>query len=408
MTVNRQGELAFVRLALVGSLVCSVGLGGVAFVRGSLGIGVLAVLALATVVAWFLLTFLHARGRRVGWLLSLAVVNLVLVVPELALRVGGFRAAPGVDFESEENPFPGFVGDADLFWKSNPASPGINSWGFRGAEVAVPKPEGVIRIAYLGDSCTQWGRPRPYPEIVQSLLNQTGAGRGRVESVSLAVAGHTSHQGRVAAEKYLARVDPDVVFVCYGWNDHWLAYGKPDAEVVLSTSAVSEILQRWQRSSRLLQVASSLSRRSNDRKGRPDLRQMLGPEPLDVPRVSAERYRENLASIARVCEQIGAPVVFVTAPSSHSALGTPNHFVDLHYAADSESVHRLHEQYTDVVRDFARASGRRLLDLEREVDALTPDELGRLFLDDGIHFERAGCEFVAQRLVDYLKQEFAL
>jgi hypothetical protein len=34
--------------------------------------------------------------------------------------------------------------------------------------------------------------------------------------------------------------------------------------------------------------------------------------------------------------------------------------------------------------------------------------LGRLFLDDGIHFERAGCEFVAQRLVDYLKQEFAL
>ena len=199
-----------------------------------------------------------------------------------------------------------------------------------------------------------------------------------------------------------------MVFVCYGWNDHWQAYGRPDAEVVLRTSALSEVLQRWQRSSRLLQLASSLLRKSDGREGRPDLRQMLGSEPLDVPRVSAEQYpREPGRHRARVRADRRARGLR-HGPFVAPGLGTPSHFVEQHYAADSQSVHRLHVQYTDVVRDFAREQGARLLDLEREVDLLTPERLDELFLSDGIHFEPAGCEFVAQRLVEYLHQEFAL
>jgi len=238
-------------------------------------------------------------------------------------------------------------------------------------------------------------------------------GVGRVESVSLSIAGYTSHQGLMTARRFGALVEPDVVVLHYGWNDHWLAYGGPDDEVA-TTSPLREFFDGCYQSSRLLQYAHLKARQSRHSEagradGRPaDLRHLLGSELRQESRVSATRYRENLLEIERLFAALDVPVVFVTPPSAHRELGTPEHFVELGYAIDTQSVIDLHTEYVGIVREVARDSGEHLLDLESEMQSLTPDELREIFLFDGIHYDRAGVWYVARRVADYLRAEFGI
>ncbi len=422
MPPSRQQEVAFTRVVLFGSSAISVVLALVATLRDELEPGALLALLAVIGLLWWLVGALDRRGRAVTWMMSLGVLNLVLVVPEMALRVSGFRHEGGIELQlTEETGFGKLVRDPELFWIYDSTRPEINSWGFKGEEIESPKPDGVFRILYLGDSCADMGDP-PYPRIVGRLLNRSGGVEGdrTVETVSLAIAGYTSHQGLVAARKYGARVDPDLVVMHFGWNDHWLAYGAPDGEIeppggldVLSDAAYrsSRLLQwahlQW---SRLGETAEeSLGEGGGDTSARPaDLRNILGSQLQRVSRVPPDRYRENLLEIARLFGEREVPVLFVTPPSSHRALGTPSHFVDLDYAVDSEAVVAMHDDYVEIVREVSRESHQPLLDLAGEVESLEPAELERIFLFDGIHYRPAGHVWVARRLVRYLRDELGL
>src|SRR6185503_10239350 len=120
------------------------------------------------VAAPFLLRRLVDSKQLVGWLLAFATLNLLLVVPELALRVVGFRGEAGIQFGyPRPQEFVAFDPDARLFWKLRSSNRNVNSLGFPGKEVAVPKPDHRYRVLFLGDSCTQQG----YPDIVEILQN---------------------------------------------------------------------------------------------------------------------------------------------------------------------------------------------------------------------------------------------
>ncbi len=424
MPPSRQQEVAFTRVVLFGSLAISIVLAIVASLRGELAPPALLALLGVAGACWWLLGALDARRLSVTWLMSLGVLNLVLVVPEMALRAAGFRHEGGIELQlTEETGFGKLVRDPELFWKYDSDRPEINAWGFKGAEVESPKPEGVFRILYLGDSCADMGDP-PYPQIVGRLLNRSGGVEGErtVETVSLAIAGYTSHQGRVVASKYGALVDPDLVVMHYGWNDHWLAYGAPDGEIE-PPGALEELSDAAYRSSRLLQWAhlqwsrrgevAGASEAAGESGGGPaarpaDLRNILGTELQPVPRVPPERYRENLLEIARLFNERGVPVLFVTPPSAHRSLGTPPHFVDLDYAVDAEAVVAMHDDYVEIVREVSRQSGLPLLDLALELESLEPTDLEVIFVFDGIHYRPAGHVWVARRLVRYLRDELDL
>ncbi len=418
MPPSRQQEVVFTRVVLFGSLAISLLLAVAALARGELGAATVAVLAGVGLGLWRLVSALDARGRPVTWLMSLGVLNLLLVVPEMALRVVGFRHEAGIELQlTEEAGFGKLVRDRELFWKYDAARPEINSWGFKGPEVETPKPPGVFRVLYLGDSCADMGSP-PYPVIVARLLNRSGTPEpiDRVETVSLSIAGYTSHQGLVAARKYGALVDPDVVVLHYGWNDHWLAYGSPDHEVPVP-SRFAPLGDAIYDSSRLLQWAHHLRSGLESGKGaseepdgaRPaDLRHLLGSELRQVSRVPPDRYRQNLLEIARLFGALEAPVVFVTPPSAHRTLGTPEHFAQLDYATDSAAVVDLHEDYIDIVRQVARESGQPVLDLATEVSALDADQLRKIFLFDGIHYRPRGHVWVARRVAGRLGDEYGL
>jgi lysophospholipase L1-like esterase len=347
------------------------------------------VLVLAVSTRASFLGYLVTSKRFVGWMLSLATLNVVVVVPELALRFVGFRGEAGIQFGyPRPQEFLAFDADPRLFWKLRSSNPNVNSLGFPGHEVAVPKPKGTYRILFLGDSCTQQG----YPDIVQALLNDGSEGKARrIESVTLAVSGYSSHQGRVLAELYGERLEPDVAVVYFGWNDHWQAYQAVDSERPAPNppSPWAKRLEFLQRS-RLVQGVVSMTatvRGANN--------------PIGEVRVPRAQYYENLLSIQRTFEKRNVPIVFISAPTSHYRLGVPDYLVERNFVRDKSSSVAMHRSYNQVVREIAAgAHGSYLLDLEREFESR--EDLDAVFLRDGIHFTPAGLALVAKRVSDFL------
>ena len=351
---------------------------------------VLLVVVLAIPVGRFAVRALANRKGGVGLLVSVAVLNLLLVVPELTLRLYEYRYEAGIQFgHPRPQYFEHLEPDEELFWKLPVANPRANSLGFPGDEVRVPKPQDTFRVVFLGDSCTAQG----FPDLVERFLNRERASDEKAyESVTLALSGYSSHQGRVLAERYGASLEPDAAVVYYGWNDHWLAYGTIDEEKRVDPAALERgSLERGLDRLRLVHAVREVVdawRGAN--------------EPLDQVRVPIDGYERNLRAIAAVFAERNVPRVFVTAPTSHYALGVPRYLMDLSYARDADTILSLHRGYNEIARKVARETGSLLLDLEAE-HAERPD-LRRIYLPDGIHFTDPGLEDVARRIARYLRR----
>jgi lysophospholipase L1-like esterase len=325
----------------------------------------------------------------VGWMLALATLNFVVLVPELALRVTGFRGEAGIQFGyPRPQEFVAFDADPRLFWKLRSSNRNVNSLGFPGHEIAIPKPKDRYRIMFLGDSCTQQG----YPDIVEVLMNESN-GR-RIESITLAVSGYSSYQGRVLADMYGERLEPDLAVVYFGWNDHWQAYQAVDSRRVApeSPSAWTKRLAFFQQS-RLLQGLEGL------------FASVKGAnKPLGEVRVPKAQYQDNLQTIRGIFEKRNVPVVFISAPTSHYRLGVPDYLVEQHFVPDKPFSVSMHRSYNEIVREVAAgAPGSYLLDLEREFESR--GDLDAIFLRDGIHFTQAGLALVARRVSEFLGEK---
>jgi lysophospholipase L1-like esterase len=328
---------------------------------------------------------LDEKGLGLGLFLSLGVFNLLMPVPELALRAAGFRHVSQIQFGyPRPEDFVLFTPDETLFWKLSPR-PDVNSWGFFGADPRCPPEAGTYRILFLGDSCMQYGSPDSnYPLMVQEILRRVPFRQPeRVECVTLAMSGYTSFQGLKTAELFAGKLKPAVACVAYGWNDHWLAYGQTDANKRIDTRLI-----RVYQSVRLFQLVGKL------RHGDPE--ESL---PLDKVRVSTDQYRGNLEAIWRLLHGLGVEVVFLTAPTSHGLRGVPDILLRMHFAQDKQSVLSLHREYNQIVREVASGTGALLLDFDTEFSR--PEDM-RYFKDDGIHFTTNGRQVAAQSVVSFL------
>lgn len=92
----------------------------------------------------------------------------------------------------------------------------INFQGFRGPEVAVPKPAGVRRIAILGDSNT-FGFGIQEGERFSDLLAKKGA--SGTEVVNLGVFGYGTDQEAIYLERNVLRLAPDMVVLAVSAGD---------------------------------------------------------------------------------------------------------------------------------------------------------------------------------------------
>lgn len=382
-------EAGYVRAILTASMLISIALVTIETIRYPPSIVMDLFLILLLAASFPLISVFQRKGMKLGWFISLAMLNLFLVVPEYALRVARFQYESGMQFGyPRPSEFVRLTWDEDLFWRLDPSLPAVNSLGFPGDEFQIPKPDGVYRILYLGDSCTQQG----YPEIVEGMLNEQRPQEGIIiESVSLAVPGYTSHQGRILAEQLGQSVDPNLVVVYFGWNDHWLAFDSKDSEKQLDTSGATRLyydLQRYRLAQFLFWISDTVLK--------------VRSVPIEEVRVPKQEYNENLSRIVGTFHSRDVPVILITAPTSHYRLGVPDYLVELHFVEDKAAAVELHREYNVAVRDFSDTEALYLLDLEREFNELTTDEMSRIFMADGIHFTPYGLEEVAARLTEFI------
>lgn len=321
-------------------------------------------------------------GRRPEWVVAACAFSLVLWF-ELALRVAGLR------YDEVGTVFgiwaPIAARDhADFFWTLAPERPEVNGEGFPGPDFTIPKPAATWRMLFFGDSCTQQGFPARVADRLAADLPDR-----RFEAVNLGVAGYSSLQGRLVAEAWLERLEPDLSVVFFGWNDRWRAFGMSDAE---RASRRNRPLLRAVLASRLLQMLARLPMREL-------------PTPLESPRVSAQEYRENLAAIGELATREGGQILLLTAPSSHARRGFPEELVRRKLATSAESALASGRAYNQVVVDLARERGWPVLDLAARADA-APDP-DALFLADGIHFTPAGLDWISAELARAIEEILA-
>jgi lysophospholipase L1-like esterase len=172
--------------------------------------------------------------------------------------------------------------------------------GMRGDEV--PDADGAVPILALGDSCTFGWRVAEhasYPaRLEQVLAERYGPGRYRV--LNAGVPGYTSHQGALILDARAPELHPAIVLIAFGFNDN---LRERDIETQLAAA------RAWMP---LLRIDDFLLSHSVFyQRVRQALTGSGAENPAAPPRVTPERYGENLKAMIARARAAGAQPVLV-------------------------------------------------------------------------------------------------
>jgi hypothetical protein len=153
---------------------------------------------------------------------QLAILAASAVVPALLFEAG--LRAGGARYDSTF-----FVADRELGWALRPHAAGwqtvegrqfvtTNAEGYRDRERSVRKPEGVYRIAVLGNSWTeamQVPLDKTYPSLLEQLLPKEDLPHGarKLEVLNFAVSGYSTGQQLLQLRSRVWKHEPDLVLL---------------------------------------------------------------------------------------------------------------------------------------------------------------------------------------------------
>lgn len=331
--------------------------------------------------------------------LSLVSVFVFIILSELTLRV----IDPELGYKNQFFPvnrdidFPEiYKKDPKLFWKLREnktigsrwfshLSYQINSRGLRGPEIT--KNKNGTRILALGNSCTfGWGvqYENCWTKVLQDKLNETSGGES-IEVINAGVPGYSSHQGKILLEK-LMPLDPDIVLVMYGWNDHWRA-GKDisDARQKSPPAVVMEVqnyLSRLMLYKLVRKATLSLTEDTTFVK----MEDMSGTR-----RVSPDEFSENLKSIIKRVQAAKAKPILVIPPIAT---------LDTYFKDMSSDLHLLHQRYQNVIVKVGEYQKVPVIDLQQAFDNF--DDLYDDAFGDPIHFNQKGHQIAAGQIAEFI------
>lgn len=307
-------------------------------------------------------------GSRRPWLsraLLPVTLGVVLGVFEIGLRV---IYPHGVE-KTMESGFPWLVRQPVVGWRNaaNYRSPNFstNEQHLRGPEISLDKPEGVLRIACLGDSRTFgiWldrGGLRfdnDYPRLLQKRIDRADPAR-RVEVLNIGVIGYTTVQAIRQLVTYVPRLDPDILVVNLGVNDHVPSWD-PSLQVRTPENPLLVALLSATHEWRLVQLGLAAWAGIEEH-----------PPAWSIPWVAPGEYTANLRRIVELAEQIDTRLLFLHQGLRPLDLGedipaVPGEGVNplrLLGAKDLADLHRQHGEYRERLGDVARESGVPLID----------------------------------------------
>jgi lysophospholipase L1-like esterase len=332
-------------------------------------------------------------------LIILAIALGGLAVLEGVLRLAGFsrEAAPVVlrfGYPDPREIVDLFRPDPRLFWRFRPdsvfdaeAAVVINTAGYRGPLPVESRSDAGVRIAVLGDSVA-FGGEEDWPEHLSRRLALALPGR-EIEVLNFGVPGYTVIQGARQYEDDVRSLQPDLVILSYGWNDHWLARGGQADHQRAFPSQGRARLTLFLTRLRLVQALHAL---------RPAPPPASGDASTGVPRVPREVFKQQLTDLAGQVQRDGAAVLILGLPSGLSTADFPSYLVDMGFTTSADRALMDHTDYRRLAGQAAQAAGAAWIDLQPLFSL--PDELPRqdLFSPDGVHPVPAGHAIIAEHI----------
>jgi lysophospholipase L1-like esterase len=297
----------------------------------------------------------YAAIIYLGFLLLLAAVELGtrLTLPHissLSLFVVTTQQRAQVADEKQSGIF---EGDPLLLWRLKPNLDhavwdftvlSTNSQHLRsehpGKTVGAKQP-GTTRIVCLGDSVTfgfrvpvVWPeKPTeydpawlPFPMLLEKELLAANPDR-KIEVVTMAVPGYTSHQGLAWLRRDIDDLQPDLLIASFGWNDASFS-DVPDREAIRTNwyaVAVRWLIdhsQAFAHATHWLRAKEAQARQQKQT-GQPIVR--------PAARVSQQEYLNNMIAIQSMARLRGASVIVIAAPYRDNGPNAPEADLMLQY-----------------------------------------------------------------------------
>ena len=223
------------------------------------------------------------------------------------------------------------------------------------------KQPGTLRIVCLGDSVTfgfrvptVWpDKPTeydpewlPFPMLVEKQLRAANPGR-RIEVVTMAVPGYTSHQGLAWLRRDIDKLQPDLLTVSFGWNDASLSDAADRDAIRTNWSAMAvrwliDHSQAFAHATRWLRTREANKKQLAVRQAQPQSGQPAaggppayagGSDRRPAARVSQSEYLDNMLAIESLARQRGAAVIVIAAPYRDYSAEAPEAGLMLRYRA---------------------------------------------------------------------------
>lgn len=279
-----------------------------------------------------------------------------------------------------------FEADPRLLWRLRP---GVNLGGLEvsprgllgaGTHPFPPNRRKALRVLVLGDSVPALTY-RPFPVLIQRLTRSV-PGVPEILVVNGAVPGYSTEQGRVRLEQ-LQDLHPDVVVLCFGHADRSAALNLPDRYLLAGTAPLADLARKLFGAFRLVHWLTAPA---------PDRWSRFAPLPSPTPRVSPERFEQNLLALTDMIRRMEAVPVLATQPGP----GAPRAGLP----AASEAGLPDQDLYNAIIRRTAERSGSALLDLDEE---FIRRDRERLLEPDGIHLTPPGHNLTARLMIALLR-----
>lgn len=274
----------------------------------------------------------------------------------------------------------------------------INALGFRGPEIAMPKPPGTLRIAFLGGSTTYCaevsGLEQSWPHLVWQAA-QARWPEARIDYVNAGVPGYTIGSLRRSLKKRVKPLQPDVIVIYEGTNDLSSnsfelarAAGLVDTRTEESLSWPSQYSLLWY----LVEKNLMVWRRQVESQ------ESAGKLEVD-PAVLAAPFRTELEALVRESQAVAPMVVLVTfsqrlRPGQSETERRAAAITSSYYMPYMTSERTLagFEAYNAVIREVAATYGALLVEGEETI----PSDAAHF--TDSVHFTDLGSQAQAARV----------
>ena len=176
----------------------------------------------------------RSAARFIAWIVISAGITLIII--EIALRA--YLGAAGSRDQKIMYLYPlekiralqsNLIPVPYISYVPDPAYEGHNQLGYRGPEVALPKPPETYRIVSMGGSTTYstgTTAKESYPAVLQSILRDD-YGYSNVEVINAGVSGYTSWEVLASFAFRVLELDPDMLIYYGAVNDlivrEWLS-----------------------------------------------------------------------------------------------------------------------------------------------------------------------------------------